>query len=158
MTESNNKRSRKPIVKRHEGVPPYHSTYLSEAPVKARKEMIIVVKTLPPSKNVHKNWHWAKKRRFGVDMQWEIFVEMRKQKCKPEKAFSKVELTFRLYFKTDAKRDSQNYIAGGLIEVIDAMVDLNIITDDNHKVIGSPKVEVYVDKKNPRMEIVIKED
>ena len=86
-----------------------------------------------------------------------IWAEGQIQKVKkPKKPLNKTKLIFRLYFETNRRRDSQNYIAGGLIAIIDSLVQLRYIIDDNHKVIGSPKVGMYIDKNEPRTEIEIK--
>lgn len=77
------------------------------------------------------------------------------QKIRGYKTFKKANIVFRLYFKTNRRRDNANYLGGGIIAILDSLVDLSVIIDDNHNVIGNPKVEMYVDKKNPRTEIEI---
>jgi hypothetical protein len=117
--------------------------------------MKITIKSLPISKNEYKDWHWAKKGRYLEIIKWEIWAEILRYTLRPKKPIKKAILNFKLYFETNRKRDSQNYIAGGLIAMIDSLVKLGIIVDDNYKVIGDPAVELYIDKDNPRTEIII---
>ena len=69
--------------------------------------------------------------------------------------YKKAKIVFNIYFKTNRKRDVQNYLGGGLIAWLDALVDHNIIADDSNDVIGQPIVNFHVDKNNPRTEITI---
>ena len=69
--------------------------------------------------------------------------------------YKKASVTFDIYFKVNRRRDKQNYLGGGLISWLDALVDLKVIVDDNSDCIGQPMVNFYVDKTNPRTEITI---
>jgi len=120
-----------------------------------RTKIKITIKSLPVSKNIYQNWHWAKRARYLKMIMWEIWAEILRYTLRPKNPIKKAELTFKLYFRTNRKRDSQNYIAGGLIAVADSLVQLGIIKDDNYKVIGDPIVELYVDKEDPHTEIII---
>ena len=122
-----------------------------------RTKIKITIKSLPVSKNVYQNWHWAKRARYIKVIMWEIWAEILMYTLRPKNPIKKAKLTFKLYFGTNRKRDSQNYIAGGLIAVTDSLVQLGIIKDDNYKVIGDPIVELYVDKEDPHTEIIIEE-
>ena len=125
--------------------------------LKMRTKIKITIKSLPVSKNIYQNWHWSKKARYLKVIMWEIWAEILRYTLRPKKPIKKAKLTFKLYFRTNRKRDSQNYIAGGLIAVADSLVQLGIIKDDNYKVIGDPIVELYVDKEDPHTEIIIEE-
>jgi len=48
-----------------------------------------------------------------------------------------------------------NYLGGGLIAWLDALVDLKIIADDCNDCIGQPVVNFHIDKARPRTEIII---
>ena len=69
--------------------------------------------------------------------------------------FKKATVIFNIYFRTNRRRDIQNYLGGGLIAWLDAMVNLEIIKDDNADCIGQPIVNFHIDKNNPRTEITI---
>jgi len=71
--------------------------------------------------------------------------------------YEKATVTFDIYFKTKRRRDVSNYVGGGLISWLDAMVDLKIIADDCYDCIGQPIVNFYVCKEYPRTEITIEE-
>lgn len=68
----------------------------------------------------------------------------------------KAIITFDIYFKVKRKRDIANYLGGGLIAWLDALVDAKYIKDDSYDVIGQPNVKFNIDKNNPRTEIEIK--
>ena len=69
--------------------------------------------------------------------------------------YQKAKVTFDIYFKVNRRRDLQNYLGGGLIAWLDALVSLCIIKDDSYDCIGQPIVNFYIDKANPRTEITI---
>ena len=69
--------------------------------------------------------------------------------------FEKATITFDIFFKVKRNRDKANYLGGGLISWLDALVSLSIIADDNSDCIGQPIVNFFVDKANPRTEITI---
>jgi len=120
--------------------------------------MIITIKSLPVSKNIYGKWCYHKQARYRKDIEKEIFYEGVKQKARaPREPFERARITSKLYFKTKQRKDSQNYTAGGLIAVTDSLVKLGYIKDDNYNRIGDPRVEIYLDRENPRMEIVIEE-
>ena len=66
-----------------------------------------------------------------------------------------VTIVFDIYFKVKRRRDIQNYLGGGLIGWLDALVDAEIIADDSADCIGQPIVNFHIDKANPRTEITI---
>ena len=69
--------------------------------------------------------------------------------------FKKATVIFDIYFKINRRRDIQNYLGGGLIAWLDAMVNLEIIKDDDADCIGQPIVNFHVDKIKQRTEITI---
>ena len=111
--------------------------------------MKIIINEVPLSKNLYVNMHWAKRSKYKEVISWLISIQ------KPRSWYMRVVITFDIYFKTKRKRDVQNYLGGGLIAWLDALVDLNIIVDDSYNVIGQPLVNFYIDKTNPRTEIII---
>ena len=96
--------------------------------------------------------HWAKRRSYKSDIAVLILQQVIGMK-KPK--YKKAKLTFDIYFKTNRKRDIQNYFGGGLISWIDVLVDKEFIVDDNYYCIGQPIVNFHIDKANPRTEIII---
>jgi len=96
--------------------------------------------------------HWAKRRSYKNDIQWLV---MRGIARRIKSTYKKAKVTFDIYFKVNRKRDIQNYLGGGLIAWLDALVDQQIILDDNSDCIGQPIVNFHIDKANPRTEIII---
>ena len=67
----------------------------------------------------------------------------------------KATLSIKIFFKTNAKRDADNYPCK---EVIDAIKNNGIIVDDNFDVVGRPEIDITGrDKNHPRTEIIISE-
>ena len=112
---------------------------------------------MPLSKNEYldfgyKNFRAIKRKRneYKERIEWLIF-----EKATERRLLEKATITFDIYFKVKRNRDKANYLGGGLIAWLDAMVNLHIIEDDNADCIGQPIVNFYVDKINPRTEITI---
>ena len=116
--------------------------------------MIITIKSLPISKNKYVNMCWQARGRYKKEVHKEVYYSALSQDVWRAK-YNKAKITFRLYFKTNRRRDSANYSGGGIIAILDSLVDIGVIVDDNHKVIGNPIVELYVDKEDPRCEIEV---
>ncbi len=113
--------------------------------------MKIVVPEVPLSKNKYINLHWAKRSLYKKRIFWLIYKETNLNKY----TFKKARVTFNIYFKAKRRRDTQNYLGGGLIAWLDALVSNDIIADDCYDCIGQPVVNFYIDKDNPRTEIEI---
>jgi len=114
---------------------------------------------VPLSKNEYldfgyKNHNAIKRKRkeYKERIYWLIYEKIHKLELL---YYKKANITFDIYFKANRRRDKQNYLGGGLISWLDAMVDLKIIEDDNADCIGQPIVNFHVDKNNPRTEITI---
>lgn len=104
--------------------------------------------------------HWSKRREYKELISW-VIIGNAKIQCEPNEMsknnypLEKATITFNIYFKIKRKRDIQNYLGGGLIAWLDALVDARYIKDDNYDVIGQPSVKFNIDKDNPRTEIEI---
>jgi len=124
--------------------------------------MKITINEVPISKNKYVNMHWSKRANYKDMIGWLIFEQHRKLFDDPKYVddigdfAENVNITFNIYFKNKRRRDVQNYLGGGLIAWLDALVDQNIIADDCYDCIGQPIVTFNIDKDNPRTEIEIK--
>jgi len=114
---------------------------------------------VPLSKNVYVDFGYKnfrairrKKNEYKERIGWLMMLASSKEKSS---MFNKATVTFDIYFKINRRRDKQNYLGGGLIAWLDALVSLSIIADDNADCIGQPIVNFHVDKNNPRTEIMI---
>ena len=65
---------------------------------------------------------------------------------------SNCTITCRFYFGTNHRHDLDNYAIKFLL---DGLVDSGVITDDSMNVVNPLLYEGYIDKKNPRMEVLI---
>ena len=116
---------------------------------------------MPLSKNEYLKLHWSKRDINKNIISW-LIVEQR-MKLMNDPNFiddigdfaENVTIVFDIYFKVKRRRDIQNYLGGGLIGWLDALVDAEIINDDSSDCIGQPIVNFHIDKKNPRTEITI---
>ncbi|MDE7281712.1 MAG: RusA family crossover junction endodeoxyribonuclease [Ruminiclostridium sp.] len=108
---------------------------------------------IPPSNN----------KFIGRKAEWE-YQEIKKQwaalinvlcKPKPPIPLEGVTVTLRYFFPDGRRRDPDNY--SGKI-VLDGLVKCGILKDDSFNCIDLEIEQGGVDKENPRVEIMIKED
>ena len=124
-------------------------------------EMKIIMNEVPLSKNKYVNLHWSKRREYKELINWLLVGGVEEIQLEPNELsknsypLKKATVTFNIYFKIKRRRDIQNYLGGGLIAWLDALVDANYIADDCYDCIGQPLVTFNIDKDNPRTEIII---
>lgn len=68
---------------------------------------------------------------------------------RPGTPFPAATLTIRIYHGDMVRRDTNNSTQG----IQDVLVDMGVIADDNWMVIGSPRVDHFIDVSDPRMEV-----
>ncbi len=69
--------------------------------------------------------------------------------------YKKAKISIKIFFRTNAKRDADNYPCK---EVIDAIKNNGLIFNDSYDVIGKTDVDITGrDKEHPRTEITIEE-
>ncbi len=122
--------------------------------------MLIILDECPVSKNTYTNWHWNTRRLYKERISWIIYeFKMFEQSIKPDVykqlPYDKAKITIDIFFKTKRKRDIQNYMGGGIIAILDVLVDLKFIKDDSYECIGQPQVTFNIDKDCERTEIRI---
>jgi len=121
-----------------------------------RAKIKIIINEVPLSKNKYVNMHWAKRAKYKEMIDWLICSKtLNTYYFKSYFLLRKSKITFDIYFKTNRRRDVQNYVGGGLIAWLDALVKAEIIADDSNDCIGQPIVNFHIDKANPRTEIII---
>jgi len=118
--------------------------------------MKIIINEIPLSKNKYVNIFWAKRREYKNNIRWLIF-DQDKRKRNEKEPYKKATVTFSIFFRDKRKRDVANYLGGGLISWLDALVDLKFIADDSYDVIGQPNIIFNIDRDDPRTEIIIEE-
>lgn len=110
---------------------------------------------VPLSINETRNMHWAKLIRVKHSWLDEMYFSLVETKQRRKQPFKKANISIKIFFKTNAKRDADNYPCK---EVIDAIKNNGLIIDDNYDVIGRPDIDITGrDKDNPRTIIEIKE-
>ena len=122
--------------------------------------MLIIIDETPLSKNLYVNMHWASRREYKERISWLIYEQkMFEKSLKPreyaELPYDKASINIDIFFKDKRRRDVANYIGGGIIAILDVLVDLKFITDDNYDCIGQPQITFNMDKDYPRTEIRI---
>jgi len=122
--------------------------------------MLIIIDETPWSKNKYVNAHWITRSNYKERISWIIYEQkMFEQSIKPDVykqlPYVKAKITFDIFFKVKRKRDVQNYIGGGIIAILDCLVDLKFIKDDSYECIGQPFVTFNIDKDCERTEIRI---
>jgi len=96
--------------------------------------------------------HWAKYAEEKHNRTEEIAYLAKSQ---IKRKYKKVDLTFTWYCK-NRKRDKDNIIAGQKF-IIDALVEAEIIKNDGWNEIGNIIHYFEIDKKNPHIEVIIRE-
>ena len=123
------------------------------------KQIKLVIPQMPLSINQTRVMHWAKLRKvkkLWVDEVWVTFHLAKRSFDFPLSfPLKKAKISIKIFFRTDAKRDADNYPCK---EVIDAIKNNGLIIDDNYDVIGRPDIDITGrDSKHPRTEITIVE-
>lgn len=116
--------------------------------------MKIVINEIPPSNNEYmgNSHNFNEYRREKERWHWLIKSALGKQK-KPKKPIEKAIVNITYYFKTNHRRDPDNY-SGKML--LDPLVREGVLIDDSFKVI-TLVLQASYDKNNPRTEIEIKE-
>lgn len=105
----------------------------------------------PVSLNQWARQHWAKTRKMLLKMtaEMQILKSMHGLPC-----FDKAEVRIVYYFRTNRRRDQDNYTPK---QLLDAMRKAGILADDNADVLRLLPVEFQVDKERPRTEVFVRE-
>lgn len=112
-----------------------------------------VIPAIPPSNNkyIGRSVQWEYQK---VKKQWAVLIQAL---CKPKPPIplEGVTVTLRYFFPDNRRRDPDNY-SGKII--LDGLVKCGILKDDNFDCIDLEIKNGGADKKNPRVEIIIKEN
>ncbi len=124
------------------------------------KQIKLIIPQVPWSTNKKKSLSWT---RYGqvqladLNTLWvdEIWHAYRSDFPLKPPLLKKAKITIKIFFRTDAHRDHDNFTCK---EVIDAIRHNELIEDDDFDHIGKTDVNITGrDKKYPRTEITIKE-
>ena len=105
----------------------------------------------PVSLNRWTRQHWAKTRKMLLKMTAEMQALATSHRLP---RFERGEVRVVYYFRTNRRRDQDNYTPK---QLLDAMRKAGILADDNADVLRLLPVEFQVDKERPRTEVFVRE-
>jgi Holliday junction resolvase RusA-like endonuclease len=107
-----------------------------------------------PSLNVLNKWHWAKRARLRKSIAWQILAALpdRTKLMQPEKHVMIVDIVI---YQPHRRLDQDN-AEGEMKAFVDSLRSLGLIFRDSPKWLKKT-IEQEIDRKNPRVEISIKE-
>lgn len=108
---------------------------------------------LPGYNDLHQNWQ--KSRRVKQEaMEW-VMWSAKAARIKPIQGRCQVDL---VCYEPNARRDPDNVISGARKVILDALQRLGVLAGDGRKYVSKAiNDRVEVDRKNPRVEVEIKE-
>lgn len=115
----------------------------------------ITIRDLPTSVNMI--WRRGKNNvtyKTTLGKKWQHDTCMLYKKEIPERHLDHIWLSVDIYYKDLRRRDNSNYLK--LLE--DALVDAQIIFDDNWKHLSYNHIQGHLDRGNPRIELTISTD
>lgn len=118
---------------------------------------IIVHNEIPLTKNQYfKQYNYVDRQKYEETLHWTIW------KCEYDhnhySKLDKARITFDIYFRTNrTNRKVGNYAEGGIRVWLRILSGKGFMRSDDYSCIGSPIVNLHVDKNNPRTEINIEE-
>jgi len=100
--------------------------------------------------------HYSKYASIKQNIEATVYAKIIEHKIKPVKNYP-VNILLVFYLK-DRRTDPDNFTSASKKFFLDALKKSNIIIDDSQKYIRSPFIDMwYIDKENPRIEIIIVE-
>lgn len=122
-----------------------------------KNRQILIIKGRLPGRNEAEKAArtcWAVGANLKKENTERVYWECRAQHIEPINGIAHITVTF---FEKDYRRDADNIYAG-LKYILDGLVNAGIIADDSRKYVNLSVNPVMVDKKNPRIEVEIKEN
>lgn len=114
----------------------------------------LTIPGIPPSINEWRNMHHHQEAKQKKEWEQVVGWEVLRQKVKPSQPIRKAVTTYRYHFPTKHRRDPSNYSPKWLE---DGLVKAGVLEDDSFDHVEL-KIEFGgVDRKNPRVEILIQE-
>ena len=99
---------------------------------------------------------WQHSRRIKQDAMRLVMLSARVDRIRPVKSKCEVNL---VCYEPNARRDPDNVISGARKIILDALQHMGVLAGDGRKYVASGiNDRVEVDRKNPRIEITIKEE
>lgn len=115
---------------------------------------LIIERKPPPTLNRITNMHWATRRK--LKKLWEEEVAVAALNAGRPK-FKRTEVQIVLYYAQKRKRDQDNLMGSAGKLLLDGLRYAGVIPDDDMQTISLPEIMVKIDRKNPRVEIWLRE-
>lgn len=80
---------------------------------------------------------------------------LKSKKIKPITAQVDIDIVF---YEEHGRRDPDNILGGGLKHILDGAVESGFLPNDNQRYIGKITSEIRIDRKDPHIEIVFREE
>ena len=114
----------------------------------------LVIPLTPCSLNVYARAHWAKRGRIQDEWDMEMVVALAKigEGARLLRLFERAKIRIEYYFRTQRRRDKDNYAFKPLLDCLKGRV---IVDDSSDRV--DVDWELLVDNGNPRTEIIVEE-
>lgn len=118
------------------------------------KHIKLTIPLTPDSLNKWQRSHWAKRRRIQDDWDTETVVALAKigEGARLLKLFERARVRIRYYFRTQHKKDKDNYTPKVIMDCLKGRV---IVDDSSDRI--DLDWELLFDKNQPRTEIEIEE-
>lgn len=71
--------------------------------------------------------------------------------------FGKEVIVYINYYEKDVRRDFDGITSAGAKIILDALVNYGTLIDDSRKYVSHGVFDVFTDRKNPRIEVTLKE-
>lgn len=114
----------------------------------------LIIPGIPPSINTWRNMYHHEEAKQKKEWEQIVGWEVLRQKVKPSQPIRKSVTTYTYYFPTKHRRDPSRYSP---IWIEDGLVKAGVLEDDSFDHIELKIAFGGVDKKNPRVEIEIRE-
>lgn len=111
-----------------------------------------IVKNIPPSNNKYLGNSNSFRVYNSDKKKWFLLIRNAIKNEIPKSPITLANVTITYYFKDKVRRDPDNY-SGKFI--LDPLVTLRVLKDDSFNVIDTLKIKGFVDRQDPRVEIVI---
>jgi len=110
---------------------------------------------LPPSLNVWMRWHQMVRVRHAQAVREEIYWLVRAAGWQGP-PMKRAEVVYTFWFPDGRRRDPDNALAGTKF-IADGLVDAGVLTDDDFQHYAPTVRWGGVDKRRPRVEIIVRE-
>lgn len=116
--------------------------------------MKLTIPGIPPSINKWRNLHHYEEAKQKKEWENTVMLEALSQRVRPTQPFKKAIVRYTYYFPTKARHDPDNYSGKWLM---DGLVKAGVLEDDSFDNVTLQIEQGGVDKKNPRVEVEIKD-